>query len=271
MKDKIFKILESILMIVWLLIILLPISAIVIGSFKLDSEFYRTSPFIIAKNPSLKNYIEALKVGGFLNSLITTMLIVTLSVILTSILSSLVAYTIERFEFKYKKLFLTIFLLMSMIPTIVLQIFVFQILNKIHLYNNILGVVLLYSISDVVVIYIFREYIKKIPKSIDKVALIGGASYFDIYFKIILPTLKPAIMIVAIYKMIGIYNDFYVQFLYLPTKKTVSTYLYNFVDPYNMDWPIIFASIVLLTIPVIIGLIILQKNSNNKVANIIDK
>ncbi len=271
MKSKLMKIIELLLMFFWILIILLPLSSLIIGSFKLEQEFYRTSPFTLSNNPTLNNYIEAIKGGDFLKSILTTIVIVTFSIILTTILSSLVAYVIERFNFKYKKIFLGSFLVMSMIPTIVLQIFVFQILNKIHLYDNILGVVLLYSVSDIVVIYIFREYIKKIPKSIEKVALLNGASYFQIYLKIILPNLKPAIMIVSIYKMIGIYNDFYIQFLYLPTKNTVSTYLYNFVDPYNMDWPVIFASIVLLTIPVIIVLFILQKRINNNVSNIINK
>ncbi len=271
MRDKFLKILETLVMMFWLLIILLPISALLIGSFKSDSEFYRSYPFSLPIDPNLNNYVEALKGGDILLSLITTIIIVTLSIILTSILSSLVAYTIERFEFKYKNILLVSFLLISMIPTIVLQIFVFQVLNNIHLYNSIIGVVLLYSVSDIVVIYIFKEYIKKIPTSIEKVALLNGASYFQIYWKIIFPTLKPAIMIVAIYKMIGIYNDFYIQFLYLPTKKTVSTYLYNFVDPYNMDWPTIFASVVLLTIPIIISLVLLQKRVNNNVANIINK
>ncbi len=271
MKNRLLKLLEIILILLWLAIILLPLSSLIIGSFKLESEFYRTSPFSFSANPTLKNYIEAIKGGDFLNSILITIIIVTLAIILTTILSSLVAYVIERFEFKYKRIFIMTFLLISMIPTIVLQIFVFQILNKINLYDSILGVVILYSVSDIVVIYIFREYIKKIPQSIEKVALLNGASYFQIYLKIILPNLKPAIMIVAVYKMIGIYNDFYIQFLYLPTKNTVSTYLYNFIDPYNMDWPVIFSSIVLLTIPVIIVLIILQRKINNNVSNIINK
>lgn len=111
--------------------------------------------------------------------------------------------------------------------------------------------------SDIVIIYLFRDSIRKLSTNIDASARVMGASYYQIYWRIILPSLKPTIMIVSIYKLINIYNDFYFQSLYLTTKKTISTFLYKFTSPYEMLWPQICATIVVLLVVAILALAIL--------------
>lgn len=264
MKHKILRILYHLATAIWLVAILLPLLTLVIASFKLDDEFYTTSAYSLAKYPSLENYHAALNGSGLIESLISTIIIICLSIIVTTILSSMVAYILERFEFRFKKLIVILFIVVSFIPMAVMQVSVFQVMTNLKLFDTYFGLALLYSVSDIVVIYLFREYISKIPQSIDQSARLSGASYVRIYWQIIFPSLRPAIMIISMYKVITIYNDFYIQSLYLVSNKTISTYMYQFTAPYKMLWPQICATIILLLIPAIIILIIIQLMNQKK-------
>ncbi len=256
------KSIYHLLTILWLIIILIPLITIVIGSFKPASEFYSTAAYELPKSLNFENYYSALNGSGLINSLIATTILIILSIVVTTVLSSLVAFVLERFDFKFKKVITGLFIVVSFFPMAVMQVSVFRVMNITHLFNTYFGLALIYSVSDIVVIYLFRDYIRKMSTSIDNSARIAGASYWQIYLHIILPSLKPAIMIVSMYKVITIYNDFYMQSLYLISHKTVSTYLYQFTSPYKMLWPEISATIVILIIPAIIMLILIQ--SKNK-------
>ncbi len=257
MKNKLIKVIEICAVLLWMLFILLPIFTIIVGSLKTDAEFYNTAAYAIPKTFYFGNYQHAIT-SELITGLVTTSILIIGTIVFSTIFSCSVAYVFERFIFSQKKQIILLFWCVSLIPLTVMQIFIFQILNKLGMYDSIIGMILLYSISDIVIINIFREYINKIPISVDKAALISGANHFQIFYKIILPNMRPAIMIVTIYKMMQVYNDFYLQFLYLPTKKTLSTYLYNFISPYNINWPMICATVVILIIPVIIILCIMQ-------------
>lgn len=258
MRNKIINFLYHAITIVWLALICIPIVPVIIGSFKSSSEYYSSAPLSLANEPTLSNYIEVITSNDFLISILNTIILIVLSIIITTILSSMVAYAVERFEFKYKQLVISLFVVISFLPMAVMQISVFQVMNFTHLNNTFWGLAILYSISDVVIIYLFRDNIRKISLNIDKSAKLSGANYFQIYWKLIFPNLRPTIMIVCIYKLINIYNDFYLQSLYLTKHKTISTLLYQYTSPYEMSWPQICASIVVLIIVSVTILIIVQ-------------
>lgn len=258
-KKFIILVLQLVFIGFWLLFILLPIFTIIINSFKTSSNFYQTQGLELPTEISFENYYEVLFETQFLNSFTTSVLLVVVSVIMTTIFSSAVAYVLERFNFKLKSFVNGLLFIVSVIPMIVMQVFVFQILNAVSLYDNIIGIALLYSISDIIVIYVFREQINKISVAIDKSARLYGATYIQIFTRIILPSLKSAIMVVTILKTIVVYNDFYLQFLYLPTNQTVSTYLYRFVGGYSISLPQICAMVVLSLLPTFLLVIVSRK------------
>lgn len=258
MKSKLINLAYNTITIIWLAMICIPFIPVVIGSFKTSDEYYTTSPLELASNPTLINYLDVISSNDFIVSILNTIILIILSIIITTILSSMVAYTIERFDFKYKKSIIALFIVISFLPVAVMQISIFQVMNITKLNNTFWGLAILYSVSDVVIIYLFRDNIRKISPNIDKAALLSGASYWQIYRHLIFPNLRPTIMIVCIYKLINIYNDFYLQSLYLTKHKTVSTLLYQFTSPYEMLWPQICAAIVVLIIISITLLIIVQ-------------
>ena len=115
--------------------------------------------------------------------------------------------------------------------------------------------------TDIVSIYIFLQFIRSIPVSLDEAARLDGANSFTIYWRIILPLLKPAIATVVIIKGIAIYNDFYIPFLYMPDDNLgiISTSLFRFKGPFGAHWEVISAGAVLVIIPTLVVFLVLQR------------
>lgn len=246
--SKISKIVTNFLILFWMFIILFPLFPILIGSFKTADEYYQTPPHHFPIDPTFENYIDVFTSGDLFMSFLNTVFLIIISVIVTTILASMVAYILERFNFKFRKLIIGLFLIISFFPLAVMQVSIFRVMTLTHLNNTFIGLALLYSVQDIVIIYLFRDNIRKLSKNIDSSARILGASYFHIYWKLILPNLRQTIIIVSVFKTINIYNDFYFQSLYLTQNKTISTFLYQFTAPYEMQWPQICATIITLLI-----------------------
>ena len=153
------------------------------------------------------------------------------------------------------------FLVAVMIPGIATQVATFQIVSGLGLFNTRLAPIILYCGTDIMTIYIFLQFLENISVSLDESAIIDGANYFQIFYKIILPLLSPAIVTVLITKGVGVYNDFYTPFLYTPKADllTLSTTLFKFKGPYGAHWEIISAGIIVIMIPTLIVFLSLQK------------
>jgi multiple sugar transport system permease protein len=110
-------------------------------------------------------------------------------------------------------------------------------------------------------IYIFLQFIRGIPISVDEAARLDGANSFTIYRKIIFPMLKPAIATVVIIKGITTYNDFYIPFLYMPSEElgTMSTALFRFKGPFGAHWETISAGAILVIVPTLVVFLFLQR------------
>jgi len=113
------------------------------------------------------------------------------------------------------------------------QVATFQVVNNLGLFNTRWSAIALFTGTDIISIYIFLQFVRGIPGSLDEAARIDGASYLTIYRKIIFPLLKPAIATVTIIKGVAVYTEFYISFLYMPGGDlgVVSTSLFRFKGP----------------------------------------
>lgn len=250
-------------LLIWSIAAILPILTIFFGSFKSFDEFTNTTGITLPDNFfNLSNYKSALLEGNMLVGFFNTFILVLFGVIGSLIVGSMVAYSINRLDFKGKKLILLMYLIVSIVPMEISQVATFKLIDKIGLYNTRLAPMLIYIGADVIMIYIYLQALEKVPRELDKAAMLEGANYFHIYRKIILPLVKPATVSIMMIKIISIYNDFYIPFLYMPDKElqTVSTTLFKFIGPYEIQWQIICAGIIISMIPMIIFFIFLQKH-----------
>ncbi len=247
-------------------ITILPIIVIFFGSFKTSQEFNSTGPFVLPHNMfDFKNYITAFTKGRMLLGFSNTFILLFFSSIGTVFAGTMSAYVLNRFDFRLKKYILFFFLGVTLIPNITAQVATFQIVQRLGLYNTRLAGIILSMGTDIIAIYIFLQFLDSIPKSLDESAMIDGASYFQVYFKIILPLLKPATVTVLIVKGIGLYNDFYMPFLYMPKQslEVISTALFKFKGPYGAQWEVICAGVIIALVPTLLIFLALQKQIYN--------
>ena len=144
---------------------------------------------------------------------------------------------------------------------VVTQVGTFNIMTGLGVYNTIWAPILLYVGADVTMIYLYLQNMEQIPLELDQAAMMDGASYFQIYRHVIFPMLIPATTTVSLLKMLSIYNDFYIPYLYMPSSDlpTISTAIFRFVGPYQTNWPLICAFILISILPMLIIYLFLQK------------
>ncbi|MBS5938036.1 MAG: carbohydrate ABC transporter permease [Clostridium sp.] len=262
-KSIIAKILKYSTLIGWTIVVFLPIITVLFGSFKTYDEFTRTSGITPPNSFAyFENYIKAFVDGKMLMGFINTFILIFFGATGSVIIGSMVAFVISRFEFKFKKLILFMYLLVSIVPMEMSQVATFKIVDALGIYNTRLAPIIIYLGADVLMVYIYMQALEKVPRDLDKAAMLEGAGYFQIYRKVIFPLLKPATATAIMLKIISIYNDFYVPFLYMPGEglNTVSTTLFNFIGPASTEWQVICAGIVISMIPMILFFVFLQKH-----------
>jgi multiple sugar transport system permease protein len=242
------------------IVTIIPLSVLLLASFKTSSEFGQSGPFDLPANWfNFANYAEAFEKGGMVEGFVNTSIILLFSLAGTIVIGSMAAYAIDRFRFRGKRLVVALFLIATLIPGVTSQVATFQIINGLGLYNSMAALILLFMGTDIISIYIFIQFMQSIPTSIDEAAMIDGANRWTIYWRVILPLLRPAIATVVIVKGIAIYNEFYLPFLYWPSQGVISTSLFRFKGPFGAHWEIIAAGTVLVIVPTLLAFVFLQR------------
>ncbi len=249
-------------MLVMSFVSLLPVVSCVITAFKSVEEYNNTNVMTLPQSwLNLDNFVEAwLKANmgtAFLNSAMVLVVVLAGSILF----SSMLAYVLDRFKFRGNALIKNLFMFASLIPGIAMQVSVYEIMYNLGLINHIYGYMIVMMGSDIISVMIFLQFFENLSSSMDESAIIDGCSYFGVFFKILLPLLKPAIMTVLILKGVGTYNEYYMAKLYLQSKElvTVATSLYSFTGPLGNQYNYICAGVIITMLPALILFLIFQK------------
>jgi raffinose/stachyose/melibiose transport system permease protein len=261
-KLNLSKLFQFVSLFIATFIILFPIYTIAVGSFKTKEEYLKTSKFSLPDSFfNFENFLIAFDKGRLGLGFYNTAIIILIAVAGNVLLGTMVAFALGRFNFKLKSLIMGLYLAAAVIPLVTTQVATFSIIKAIGLYNTIWAPIVLYLGADVLQIVIYLQFINSIPKDLDESAMIEGASLFKIYRSVIFPLLAPATATVIILKTIAIYKDFYIPYLYMPSRdlQVVSTAIFAFVGPFAASWHIISAAIVLIFIPTAVLYLFLQR------------
>ncbi|MFF4269761.1 carbohydrate ABC transporter permease [Streptomyces sp. NPDC001536] len=244
-------------------VVLLPLVVVLLTSLKSEKEMANSSGALsLPDNPlNFGNYVSAFQDGEMLSAFANTAVILLISIGGTVLIGSMTAYAIDRFTFRFRRLVVALFLIAALVPGVTTQVATFQIVNSFGMFDTLWAPIALYMGTDIVSIYIFLQFVRSIPISLDESARLDGANTFTIYWRIIFPLLKPAIATVVIVKGITVYNDFYIPFLYMPSEDlgVISTSLFRFRGPYAAHWEVISAGAVLVILPTLIVFLSLQR------------
>jgi raffinose/stachyose/melibiose transport system permease protein len=182
------------------------------------------------------------------------------SVTLIVLLAAMVAYVMQRRRDRAASAAGTIMLAGLIIPpAVVPTIFLLQTLQ---LYKTLLGLIMIeVAVNLPFAILVLRAFVASIPREIDEAAIVDGASPLRVFVSIILPLLRPAIVTVIVVSSVGIYNDFASPLYFLPGAENVTAQLtlFSFISQFSSQWNLLFANVVVITIPPLIMFMFFQR------------
>jgi multiple sugar transport system permease protein len=242
---------------------ILPVVSCVITAFKTDTEYQQTNVMVLPESwLNFQNYIQAFQKANMGKAFINSAIILVCVLIASTLVGTQLAYVLNRFRFPGNGIIRNLFLFASQLPGVAMQIAVYEIMYKLGFINSLIGYIIMMCGTDIISIYIYIQFFENIDYSLDESGIMDGASYFTIFYKILLPLLKPAIVTSCILKGVGTYNEYYSANLYLQDKKnlpTVATSLYTFVGPLGSKYNLICAGVIISLLPALIVFITCQK------------
>lgn len=242
---------------------ILPIVSCVITAFKTDTEYQQTNVMVLPESwLNFGNFIQAFQKANMGKAFINSLIVLICVLLVSTLVGTQLAYVLNRFKFPGNGLIRNLFLFASLLPGVAMQISVYEIMYKLGFINSLIGYIIMMCGTDVISIYIYIQFFENIDYSLDESGIMDGASYFTIFYRILFPLLKPAIVTSCILKGVGTYNEYYSANLYLQDKKnlpTVATSLYTFVGPLGSKYNLICAGVIISLLPALIVFITCQK------------
>ncbi len=242
------------------IISVVPLAWTLVSSFKTNEEIM-ASAFCLPATLNFENYILAFKYSPLGTYFFNTAVITAFCIGIGLILFSMSAYVLARFEFGGRNVMLSFLGLAMLVPTSALIFPIYNLMNRIGLYNSKAGLVLVYlAISMPAVLFVLRSYFLTIPREMEEAALIDGSGFFHTYFIIMLPLAKPAMATAAILIFLTSWNDFLYDLMLSSgnNARTVSVALSQFLSLFGIDFGQLFAASFVVVLPSIILYCLLQ-------------
>src|SRR3989440_5750965 len=242
---------------------LAPLYWTVVTSVKSGLELNASPPTIFPQTFSLENFITDLNLSTFTHALINSAIIATVTTILALIVGVLCAYAIARMKFHGKAVVLGITLSVTMIPLIAMVGPLFVIFTGVlPIYNTYLALI----IPDLVVslpitVWFMTSFFRDLPPDLEEAALVDGATRLRALWEVIVPITAPGVFAAAILSFIAVWNDFLFGLTLTTDERAqpVTFAVSRFAVEHTIPWGEIAAAAVIVTIPLAIVVLILQK------------
>ena len=243
------------------IIVLIPFFWMITTSFMKTGESFAYPPVFWPKKFTLEQYTILFKRLHFLRDFLNSFVVASLMTICSLFLNSLAGFAFAKYAFKGRKLIFTSFLATMVIPAQVGMLPVFLILRQMGMLNTYWGLILPGAVSAFS-IFFFRQYMMTIPTDLIDSARIDGCSDFRIYWQIILPLARPALVTLGIFTFLGTWNDFMWPLIVLnrDTMYTLPVALANLMGEHAPDTELMIAGSVVTILPIMILFLALQKS-----------
>lgn len=242
-------------------ICLFPVLFSIMSSFKTTQEIFAT-PFKLPTSISFDNYVTAWKIGNMGRYFANTLLLTAASLVIIVFVASMASFVIARFRFKLQSLLLLFFVSGMMIPMQSVIIPLAFNLGQFHLKNNYLVLILIYVAFQLPMsVFIYNGFMVGIPKELEEAARVDGCSVPRIYFNVILPLIKPAIVTSSIFNFINIWNNLLFPLVFITDKdmQVISYGLLQFFSQWKADYGGVMAGITLSIIPSLLIYVFMQE------------
>jgi raffinose/stachyose/melibiose transport system permease protein len=239
------------------LVYLGPLMMLVITSFKSMPEFMKSAT-ALPTQLRFENFIEAWEKANFLRYMTNTLIYTISATVIYVITAVFVAFPISRGYVKGAGWLLTLYIIALFLPVALIP--QFQLMLNLGLYNNPIGYVMLFLVNPIGIV-ILVNYIKTLPVELDEAAAMDGCGYFRFVVSIVFPLIQPAIATIAVLHAIGIWNELILPTIYLTNKDyyPITRGMIVFQGVYGSDWPTLAAAVLIMTAPMLVMFLVLQR------------
>ncbi|MBD1558895.1 carbohydrate ABC transporter permease [Vibrio sp. S9_S30] len=266
--ERIFKLkpLEQVvvqfLLLTWALIVALPFGLAFINSVKGNLGQVIRSPFGLPQEWHFENYLSAWDQANFSSYFFNSLIISLGTVVLAVAFSTMVAFVLARVQFKGNKLIFILFMLGVIIPLRLAMAPLFVVVQSLDLLNSLLGLILVQAASMMpVAVFILSTFFKNLSPEIEQAARVDGALPFQIYWRIVLPLVKPAIATVALLSFVSAWNEYIFPLLFLQDRGLypLTLGLQEFQNEFAIQWHMMFAGLIIMMAPTLIAFLLASK------------
>jgi raffinose/stachyose/melibiose transport system permease protein len=251
------KIASYIILLLVAVLYLGPLLMLVLTAFKTQGEFFR-NPIGLPASLNVDNFVSAWTLANFPRYLVNSLTYTVVATTIFVITALFVAFPVARGYIRGGKVILTLYVIALFLPPALIP--QFQLILNLGLYNSRIGYILLFLVNPIGII-ILVNYIKSIPRELDESAAMDGCGYFRFLVQIVLPLIRPAVATIIVLHAIGIWNELILATIYLTSERLypVTRGLIVFEGVYGSNWPALAAAVLMLTLPMVILFIFLQR------------
>ena len=249
------------------LICILPVIWMFLTSLKPQLELVKYPPTILPNQLTFQAYYDLLTMEifpdfGFKQWLINSLVVSLATCGISITIASLAAYSLSRFKFRGNKLIRYSILITQMLPGALMLLPLYFIMRDLKLLDSLLGLVFAYSTFTLPFsTYMLKGYYDTIPPDLDEIAMIDGCTRLGALFRVVFPLAGPGIAVVIVFSFIQSWNEYLFALAFINSYKnwTVPLALGTFRGQYLIDWTTMFAASVLVSLPVLVIFLILQR------------
>lgn len=253
-----WRIISYLVLLIFTIIYLGPLFMLVNTSLKTTPDFFKDATSL-ATSLNFDNFVEAWEKASFPRLLLNSMIYTAVSTTLYIITAIFVAFPLARGLVRGHKFLYTLFVIALFLPAALIP--QFQLILNLGLYNNPVGYMLFFLVNPIGII-ILVGYIRTLPTELDESAAMDGCGYFRFVWQIIIPLSRPAIATVIVLHAIGIWNELILPTIYLTSEEyfPITRGLIVFQGVYGSDWPTLAAAVMMITVPMLILFLFLQRH-----------
>ena len=260
-KNGTVRTLLYVILIIYSISIFSPIFLMIITSLKENREIF-TRPYSLPQSFNLDSYIHLFKISNYLIYFRNSIIITLTSLLIILALSSLISYVLAKYRFIGSRFLYFYFIAGLIIPIKLGTIGIIRIMLGLHVFDTLAALIIVYVAMGIPFgVFILTDFIRLIPEELSNSARIDGCSEPKIFFRIILPLIRPALAAVAIINFIPIWNDFWFPLLLVRTDnvKTIPLATALLYGQYETNFGLIFSVLVAASLPVIIFYLIMSR------------
>ncbi|MBN9243662.1 MAG: carbohydrate ABC transporter permease [Mesorhizobium sp.] len=244
------------ILILYTVIALFPVLIVVVNSFKSRTAIFR-QPLMppTVSTFDLVGYETVLKQGDFLHYFQNSLIVTVVSLFLVLLFGAMAAFSLSEYRFRGNSLMGLYLALGIMIPIRLATVAILQLMVASGLVNTLTSLILVYTAQGLpLAIFILSEFMKGVSDDLKNAGRIDGLSEYTIFFRLVLPLVRPAMATVAVFTMIPIWNDLWFPLILAPSEstKTVTLGAQLFLGQFVTNWNAILAALSLAILPVLI-------------------